>query len=66
MFDGNIHSSGGEYAFDPTLNRTIAVAATVIEEGLEKVYGMDRIVAELTAWAPSRHVAPPVALRARP
>jgi hypothetical protein len=47
VFDGNIHSLGGEYAFDPALNRTIAVAATVIEEGLAKIYGMDRIVREL-------------------
>jgi hypothetical protein len=47
IFDGNIHSLGGEYAFDPAMNRAIAVAATAIEEGLSKVYGMDRIVREL-------------------
>lgn len=49
VFDGNIHSLGGDYVFDATLNRTIAVAATAIGEGLRKVYGMQRIVDELTA-----------------
>jgi Peptidase S46 len=47
VFDGNIHSLGGDYVFDATLNRTIAVAATAIEEGLAKVYGMQRLIEEL-------------------
>jgi hypothetical protein len=47
VFDGNIHSLGGDYVFDAALNRTIAVAATAIEDGLAKVYGMQRLIEEL-------------------
>ena len=25
IFDGNIHSLGGDYGFDPSVNRTVAV-----------------------------------------
>jgi hypothetical protein len=46
-FDGNIHSLGGFYLFEPARNRTVAVAATAIEEALVKVYGLQRIVDEL-------------------
>lgn len=49
MFDGNIHSTGGYYQFDPRLNRTVLVAATAIREGLDKVYGLDRVIAEMEA-----------------
>lgn len=47
VFDGNIHSLGGEYGFDETLNRTIAVHASAITEALEKIYGAKRLVDEL-------------------
>ena len=47
MFDGNIHSLGGYYIFDPALNRTVIIASTAIEEALVKVYGLQRIVDEL-------------------
>jgi len=47
VFDGNIHSLGGDYVFDAMLNRTIAVAATAIQEGLARVYDMQHIVDEL-------------------
>ncbi|MGD9913327.1 MAG: S46 family peptidase [Rhizobiaceae bacterium] len=47
MFDGNIHSLGGYYMFDPVRNRSVIVAATALEEGLAKVYGLQRIVDEL-------------------
>jgi hypothetical protein len=47
MFDGNIHSLGGYYLFDPELNRTVIVTSTALEEGLAKVYGLQRIVDEL-------------------
>jgi hypothetical protein len=47
IFDGNIHSLGGEYGYDPTLNRSIAVTSTALTHALEKVYGADRILAEL-------------------
>ena len=47
VFDGNIHSLGGFYWFDPGKNRSIALASTAIEEALAKVYGLQRVVDEL-------------------
>jgi hypothetical protein len=49
VFDGNIHSLGGEYWFDLSKNRTIAVHSAAMLEALGKVYGGQRIVEELTA-----------------
>lgn len=49
VFDGNIHSLGGEYWFDLARNRTIAVHSAAMLEALEKVYGGRRIVEELAA-----------------
>jgi hypothetical protein len=46
-FDGNIQSLGGQYWFDPTVNRTVAVDARAILEALEKVYRARRLVTEL-------------------
>jgi hypothetical protein len=47
IFDGNIHSLGGDYGFDETKNRAVAVHSEAIVESLAKVYGADRLVAEL-------------------
>jgi hypothetical protein len=47
VFDGNIHSLGGEYFYDGTLNRTVSVASTAIQEALVTVYGMNALAAEL-------------------
>lgn len=47
VFDGNIHSLGGDYLYDGRLNRTVSVASTAIEEALIDVYGAERVVAEL-------------------
>lgn len=47
LFDGNIHSLGGEYGFDPATNRAVAVHSRAIVESLDKVYGARRIVDEL-------------------
>ena len=47
MFDGNIHSLGGFYLFEPTRNRSIAVTAVAIEEALAKVYGLHGLAEEL-------------------
>jgi hypothetical protein len=47
VFDGNIHSLGGEYFYDPVLNRTVTVASTAIEEALVDLYGMQALVDEL-------------------
>ncbi len=48
-FDGNILSLGGSFYFDPAVNRTVTVSTLAITEGLEKVYGLDGLVSELTA-----------------
>lgn len=47
VFDGNIHSLGGDYAYDGTLNRSVAVSTAAITEALDKVYGQRALVAEL-------------------
>jgi hypothetical protein len=47
IFDGNIHSLGGDYGFDEAKNRAVAVHSEAIVEALAKVYGADRLVAEL-------------------
>lgn len=47
IFDGNIQSLGGDYGFDETQNRAVAVHSAAILEALEKIYGAQRIVDEL-------------------
>src|SRR5438874_2138005 len=37
-FDGNIHSIGGNYGYDPVLNRTVAVSTAAVEEALKNIY----------------------------
>lgn len=46
-WDGNIHSFGGDYFYDGTLNRTVAVAATGIQTTLRDVYRAGALIAEL-------------------
>ncbi|MEJ2407811.1 MAG: S46 family peptidase [Novosphingobium sp.] len=48
-FDGNIHSLGGNYGYDPVLNRTVVVSTASLEEALEKIYPAPRLVKELAA-----------------
>jgi hypothetical protein len=48
-FDGNIHSLGGDYGYDGTINRTVVVATSAATEALEKVYGQTALVKELMA-----------------
>jgi hypothetical protein len=48
-FDGNILSIGGDYRYDPAVNRTVAVSAVAIDEALRKVYGAGKLAAELAA-----------------
>ena len=48
IFDGNIHSLGGAFGYDPALNRAVAVSTAAITEALTKVYGQTALVAELT------------------
>jgi hypothetical protein len=54
IFDGNIHSLGGDYAYDPTDNRAVAVESTAIAEALGKIYGAGRIQSELLGTRPKR------------
>jgi len=49
IFDGNIHSLGGDYYFDPKLNRAVSVSTAAMTEALDKVYGEKSLLAELTA-----------------
>jgi len=46
-FDGNIHSLGGNYGYDGTLNRTVVVSSDAVQEALEKIYPAPALVKEL-------------------
>ena len=46
-FDGNIHSLGGNYGYDGTINRTVVVSTAAVQEALEKIYPAPHLVAEL-------------------
>jgi S1-C subfamily serine protease len=48
IFDGNIHSLGGAFAYDPALNRAVAVSTAAITEALKTVYADESLVRELT------------------
>jgi len=47
VFDGNIHSLGGNYGYDPVLNRAVSVSAAAVSEALRKVYHADALADEL-------------------
>jgi hypothetical protein len=47
IFDGNIDSLGGDYWFDESVNRAVAVHSSALTEALEKVYGAGRILDEI-------------------
>lgn len=47
VFDGNIHSLGGEYFYDGELNRSVTVSSTIIRASLAEVYEMETLLAEL-------------------
>jgi S1-C subfamily serine protease len=51
VFDGNIHSLGGDYGFDESVNRAVAVHGAALIEALVKVYGADRIAREIRPQA---------------
>jgi hypothetical protein len=46
-FDGNIHSLGGAYGYDGSINRTVVVSTAAITEALDKVYGRKALLKEL-------------------
>ncbi|HVN45312.1 MAG TPA: S46 family peptidase [Steroidobacteraceae bacterium] len=47
IFDGNIHSLGGEFGFDPRLNRSIAVLTAAIGPALRNIYQLPALADEL-------------------
>jgi hypothetical protein len=47
VFDGNIHSLGGAFAYDGAINRSVSTSSASITEALRTVYGLDGLVAEL-------------------
>jgi hypothetical protein len=47
IFDGNLESLGGDYGFDETVNRAVAVHSEALVYALDKIYGAARIVKEL-------------------
>jgi V8-like Glu-specific endopeptidase/molybdenum-dependent DNA-binding transcriptional regulator ModE len=49
VFDGNIHSLGGDYAYDGKDNRAVSVHSAALLEALDKIYGAGRIVEEIKA-----------------
>jgi hypothetical protein len=58
IFDGNIHSLGGEYAFDETVNRAVSVHSAAITEALDKVYNAQRLLADLRGQPAPAAAAP--------
>lgn len=47
LFDGNIHSLGGAFGYDPVLNRSVVVSAGAVDEELGKVYHAGALLKEL-------------------
>ena len=47
IFDGNIESMAGDYVYDGTRNRAVAVHSDGMIEGLRKIYGADALADEL-------------------
>ena len=46
-FDGNIHSLGGDYAYDGKDNRAVAVHSAALLETLTNIYNASRVVEEI-------------------
>ncbi len=46
-FDGNIHSLGGSFGYDGSVNRTVVVSTAAVTEALRKVYDQPRLLREL-------------------
>ena len=47
IFDGNIESLVGDFVYDGTTNRAVAVHTGGMTEALRKLYGTDRLLKEL-------------------
>ena len=48
-FDGNIHSIGGAFAYDGSVNRTVVVSTAAVTVALDKVYNDQPLLKELLA-----------------
>ncbi len=48
IFDGDIQSLGGDFGYDGTVNRAVAVNSGALREALAKIYHADRVVTELS------------------
>lgn len=46
-FDGNVHSHGGSFAFDGSVNRTIGVTSGGILEALKSIHSATELLAEI-------------------
>ena len=46
-FDGNIHSLGGNYGYEPQVNRTVVVSAAAVQEAMRVIYPSPALMAEL-------------------
>jgi|HubBroStandDraft_1064217.scaffolds.fasta_scaffold02253_5 hypothetical protein len=46
-FDGNFKSLGGDFGYDPAVNRSVVVSAVAIREALAKIYGATALLDEL-------------------
>lgn len=53
IFDGNIESLAGNYVYDETLNRAVAVHTAAIAEALRKLYDVGPLLKELQIAEPS-------------
>ena len=47
IFDGNIESLAGDYVYDETVNRSVAVHTAALTEVLRKLYDAGPLVKEL-------------------
>jgi hypothetical protein len=47
VFDGNLPSLGGDYGFDETVNRTVAVDVRALTQALDRIYGAKRLLDEI-------------------
>ena len=49
IVDGNIHSPGGNYGFDESVNRAVSVYSGAILEALDRIYDANRVLATRAA-----------------
>ena len=59
IFDGNIESLAGDYIYDETVNRAVAVHSAAIPEVLRKLYDVSPLLKELQIPEPSSAAGTP-------